>query len=158
MIPIHLLCKTFRHPDWNFEEKPASANFVTLDPNGTVATIANGAGLAMATVDAITAAGYMPANFLDIGGSATTEQIVASFQKIMEFPHAEAIVINIFGGIVRCDTVAQAIIEAKAEVTKLPRLIIRLSGNHSEEASELLAQHNLPLYHDLTACVEALQS
>lgn len=148
----------FRHPEWDFEEKPASANFVTLDPTGTVATIANGAGLAMATVDAVTAAGHAPANFLDIGGNATTEQIVASFQKIMEFPQIEAIVINIFGGIVRCDTVAQAIIEAKAEVTKLPRLIIRLSGNHSEGAAELLAQHHLPLYSDLTACIEALAS
>jgi succinyl-CoA synthetase beta subunit len=146
----------FRHPDWNFEEKSASANFVSLDDSGTVATIANGAGLAMATVDAVTSAGYSPANFLDIGGNATTEQVVASFKKIMEFPAVDAIVINIFGGIVRCDTVAQAIIEAKSQLPNLPRLIIRLSGNRSDEAAKLLKEHDLPLYRNLTECIEAL--
>lgn len=146
----------FRHPDWNFEEKSASANFVSLNDNGTVATIANGAGLAMATVDAVTSAGHSPANFLDIGGNATTEQVVASFKKIMEFPAVDAIVINIFGGIVRCDTVAQAIIEAKSQLPNLPRLIIRLSGNRSDEAATLLKEHNLPLYRNLTECIEAL--
>lgn len=146
----------FRHPDWNFEEKSASANFVSLNDNGTIATIANGAGLAMATVDAVTSAGHSPANFLDIGGNATTEQVVASFKKIMEFPAVDAIVINIFGGIVRCDTVAQAIIEAKSQLPNLPRLIIRLSGNRSDEAATLLKEHNLPLYRNLTECIEAL--
>lgn len=146
----------FRHPDWNFEEKPASSNFVSLDNRGTVATIANGAGLAMATVDAVTSAGHSPANFLDIGGNATTEQVVASFKKIMEFPAVDAIVINIFGGIVRCDTVAQAIIEAKSQLPNLPRLIIRLSGNRSDEAAKLLKEHDLPLYPNLTECIEAL--
>ena len=146
----------FRHPDWNFEEKPASANFVSLNDSGTVATIANGAGLAMATVDAVTSAGHSPANFLDIGGNATTEQVVASFKKIMEFPAVDAIVINIFGGIVRCDTVAQAIIEAKSQLPNLPRLIMRLSGNRSDEAAVLLKEHGLPLYRNLTECIEAL--
>ena len=146
----------FRHPDWNFEEKSPSANFVSLNDNGTVATIANGAGLAMATVDAVTSAGHSPANFLDIGGNATTEQVVASFKKIMEFPAVDAIVINIFGGIVRCDTVAQAIIEAKSQLPSLPRLIIRLSGNRSDEAAKLLKEHDLPLYRNLTECIEAL--
>ena len=146
----------FRHPEWNFEEKPASSNFVSLDNRGTVATIANGAGLAMATVDAVTSAGHSPANFLDIGGNATTEQVVASFKKIMEFPAVDAIVINIFGGIVRCDTVAQAIIEAKSQLPNLPRLIIRLSGNRSDEAAKLLKEHDLPLYPNLTECIEAL--
>lgn len=148
----------FRHPDWDFEHMPVSANFVTLDTDGTVATIANGAGLAMATVDAVTAAGYTPANFLDIGGNATTEQIISSFTKIMQFPRVDAIVINIFGGIVRCDTVAQAIIEAKLQTPKLPRLIIRLSGNRSQEAAALLHQHGLILHADLAECIEVLQS
>ena len=146
----------FRHPEWDFEEGVVSANFVTLDEHGTVATIANGAGLAMATVDAVTSAGHSPANFLDIGGNATTEQVVASFKKIMEFPAVDAIVINIFGGIVRCDTVAQAIIEAKSQLPNLPRLIIRLSGNRSDEAAKLLKEHDLPLYRNLTECIEAL--
>ena len=146
----------FRHPEWNFEEKPASSNFVSLDKRGTVATIANGAGLAMATVDAVTSAGHSPANFLDIGGNATTEQVVASFKKIMEFPAVNAIVINIFGGIVRCDTVAAAIVEAQSQLPNLPRLIIRLSGNRSDEAAALLKEYDLPLYRDLTECIEAL--
>ncbi len=147
---------SFRHPDWDFEETPANANFVTLDPLGRVATIANGAGLAMATVDAIARAGYSPANFLDIGGGATTEQVVASFRHIMDFPNVTAIVINIFGGIVRCDTVAEAIIEAKKQTPNLPRLIVRLSGNHSDEASKLLKHHSIPLYQDLTECIESI--
>lgn len=146
----------FRHPDWDFEDKPTSANFVTLDPQGTVATIANGAGLAMATVDAVTAAGLTPANFLDIGGGATTARVVESFQQITEFPRVNAIVINIFGGIVQCDTVAQAIIEARGTFPALPTLYIRLSGNRSAEAAELLRHEQLPLYASLEECIQEL--
>ena len=144
----------FRHPDWDFEEKPANANFVSLDENGTIATIANGAGLAMATVDAVTDAGLAPANFLDIGGTATVESITESFHKITKFPEVRAIIINIFGGIVRCDTVATAIIEARHSVPNLPRLIIRLSGTNSEQAAEILARDALSLLPDLTHCIE----
>lgn len=146
----------FRHPDWQFEEMPASANFVTLDSHGTVATIANGAGLAMATVDAVAKAGHIPANFLDIGGGATTATIIDSFTRISEFTQVTAIVINIFGGIVQCDTVAQAIIEARKKFPQLPRLYIRLSGNRKDEAATLLAIENLPLYDNLEACLKEL--
>lgn len=148
----------FRHPEWDFEEEKADANFVSLNPHGTVATIANGAGLAMATVDAVTAAGLIPANFLDIGGGATTEKVVDSFKKIMEFPSVNAIVINIFGGIVRCDIVANAIVEAKDKIPNLPKLYIRLSGNKSEEAAELLDAHGLTLYATLDDCLQELAS
>lgn len=149
----------FRHPEWQqLEDQPANTNFVTLSQDGTVATIANGAGLAMATVDAVAAAGHTPANFLDIGGGATTAKIVESFAKISEFPHVNAIVINIFGGIVQCDTVAQAIIEARATFPKLPRLLIRLSGNRHTEAAELLAAEQLPLYDTLEDCIEELSA
>lgn len=146
----------YRHPDWNFEDRPADANFVILDHGGTVATIANGAGLAMATVDAVKDAGLIPANFLDIGGGATTEKVVESFRKIMEFPSITSIVINIFGGIVRCDTVAQAIIAAREQFPNLPTLYIRLSGNRSQEAAVLLQAHGLPLYETLEQCLEEL--
>lgn len=146
----------YRHSEWDFEDKVSTANFVTLDPKGTVATIANGAGLAMATVDAVTAAGLTPANFLDIGGNATVDKIVESFEQIIEFPNINAIVINIFGGIVRCDDVAQAILAAKSKITHLPRLYIRLSGNRSEEAAELLAEHDLKLYESLEDCIKEL--
>lgn len=147
----------FRHPEWDFEEKVVNANFVTLNPSGTIATIANGAGLAMATVDAVEVAGLVPANFLDIGGGATTEKVVASFRQIMEFKNINAIVINIFGGIVQCDTVARAIIEAREQLPHLPKLYIRLSGNRSEEAAALLSQHGLPLYSNLTECLAELR-
>ena len=146
----------FRHPEWGFEQMPTSANFVTLNPHGTIATIANGAGLAMATVDAVTQAGLTPANFLDIGGSATVEGIVTSFQKILEFPNVNAIVINIFGGIVRCDDVANAILEARKQFTDLPNLYIRLSGNKGTEATKLLADAGLTLYPDLPTCLKEL--
>lgn len=146
----------FRHPEWQFEQAPTSANFVILDSDGTVATIANGAGLAMATVDAVKQAGLTPANFLDIGGSATIEEMVESFQKILEFSSVNVAVINIFGGIVRCDDVANAILEARKQFTHLPNLYIRLSGNKSAEASKLLANAGLTLYPDLPACLKEL--
>lgn len=146
----------YRHPNWDFEDKVGTANFVTLDTQGTVATIANGAGLAMATVDAVTTAGLKPANFLDIGGNATVDKIIESFEQIIAFPHVNAIVINIFGGIVRCDDVAQAILAAKSKITHLPSLYIRLSGNRSEEAAELLAEHDLKLYDSLEDCIKEL--
>lgn len=147
----------FRHPEWDFEEMVEDNNFVALDRNGTVATIANGAGLAMATVDAVTAANMKPANFLDIGGGATVETIVKSFRDIIEFPHVSAIIINIFGGIVRCDEVARAIIEARRQFTDLPSLYIRLSGTNSAEAAELLQHEELILYPDLAACIEGVR-
>lgn len=146
----------YRHQEWKFEQKPASANFVSLNTKGTVATIANGAGLAMATVDAVKQAGLEPANFLDIGGGATVEAIVASFQQITTFPKVNAIIINIFGGIVRCDDVAKAILAAREQFPHLPQLYIRLSGNRSSEATDLLADSGLTLYPDLPACLKEL--
>ena len=146
----------WRHPDWNFETTIADANFIPLDTEGTIATVANGAGLAMATVDAVKAAGHSPANFLDIGGAATTESIIASFTKILTNPHVTHIVINIFGGIVRCDLVAQAIIEAQRTFDNLPELVIRLSGTNAEEARELLAAESITLYDSLPSALEAI--
>lgn len=150
------IAANFRHPEWQFEQEQTNTNFVTLDPSGTVATIANGAGLAMATVDAVKAKGLIPANFLDIGGNATVGGIMRSFESILEFPQVNAIVINIFGGIVRCDEVASAILEAREQFDNLPKLYIRLSGNRSAEAAELLAAKGLTLYPDLPSCIEEL--
>ncbi len=147
----------FRHPTWHFEETPADTNFVTLHETGTVATIANGAGLAMATVDAVQTNHLIPANFLDIGGTATTEKILACFKKITEFPNVTAIIVNIFGGIVRCDIVAQAIIDARQELPQLPPLYVRLIGNKSNEARTLLHQHGLSLYDTLDDCLGAIK-
>lgn len=146
----------FRHPEWDFEEKSADNNFVTLDQNGTVATIANGAGLAMATVDTIAAAGLKPANFLDIGGSATPESVASCFARIVEFPNVSSIVINVFGGIVRCDDVARAILAAREKFPSLPKLSVRLSGTNSAEAAKLLASSGLTLHPDLQSCLEEI--
>jgi succinyl-CoA synthetase beta subunit len=144
----------FRHIDRTLSEKPTDANFVTLDPTGTIATIANGAGLAMATVDAVYSAGLVPANFLDVGGAATVESMVASFRQITLFPHVSSIVINIFGGIVRCDEVARAIVAAQAQVEHLPTLYIRLTGTNSDVAEELLRDAGLTLYPTLADCLK----
>lgn len=145
----------FRHPDWNFEDTNTEANFVTLDTEGAVATIANGAGLAMATVDAVADAGLTPANFLDIGGGANSKTVLHAFNRIMEFPRIEAIVINIFAGITRCDEVAKAIIEAQSHIENLPPLFIRLAGTNVEQAKSLLAKRDVPLLPTLEACIEA---
>lgn len=145
----------FRHADWNFEDRPQDTNFVVLNPNGTVATIANGAGLAMATVDAVALNGMIPANFLDIGGGANAKSVLQAFEKIITFHNVQAIVINIFAGITRCDEVAKAIIEAKEQITSLPPLFIRLAGTNFEAAVELLSQEKIATLATLEECLKA---
>lgn len=145
----------FRHADWQFEASPARSNFVTLDSGGSVATIANGAGLAMATVDAVADYGMHPANFLDIGGGANSASILTAFRQIMEYQQVAAIIINIFAGITRCDEVAKAIVVAREQIDSLPPLCIRLSGTNLEEAVSILADHNITLLPSLEACLEA---
>lgn len=144
-----------RHPEWNFEATPVSSNFVTLDRTGTIATIANGAGLAMATVDAVADHDMVPANFLDIGGGATSDSVLGAFRQIMQFGHIQAIIINIFAGITRCDEVAKAIVQARSQLTGLPPLFIRLSGTNVDEAQQILASANIDLLPTLEACVQA---
>lgn len=145
----------FRHPEWDFETATESVNFVTLNEQGTVATIANGAGLAMATVDAVANKGLAPANFLDIGGGANAESALVAFGRIQEFPNIKAIVINIFAGITRCDEVAKAIIAAKSEINNLPPLFIRLAGTNYQAAEALLNEQNIPLLPTLERAIEA---
>ena len=144
----------FRHLDWQFEDNSTEHNFVILNRDGAVATIANGAGLAMATVDAVTASGLTPANFLDISGTATSDKILDFFRQITTLDNINVIIINIFGGIVRCDEVARAIIDAQRQIPDLPKLAIRLSGNRESEARQLLTQYNLPLFDSLEAILE----
>lgn len=144
----------FRHPDWQFEAEKSETNFVTLDPNGTVATVANGAGLAMATVDAVADAGLVPANFLDIGGGANEASILAAFKRLMEYPNVRVIIINIFAGITRCDEVAKAIIAARSQIDHLPPLAVRLAGTNYEQAVELLAAHDIAIQPSLAKAIE----
>jgi succinyl-CoA synthetase beta subunit len=146
---------SFRHPDWNFEAKTRSANFVTLDNDGTVATIANGAGLAMATVDAAKDAGLEPANFLDIGGGANEANVTKAFEEIMHYPNVRAIIINIFAGITKCDEVARAVIAARKNIENLPPLFIRLDGTNYEQAVELLEAEQIAVLETLAQCVAA---
>lgn len=144
----------FRH-DWQYELKPESTQFVILNEQGNVGSMANGAGLAMATVDAIQASGAVPANFLDVGGGTNTAGMVKSFQRLSNLPSLRAIVVNIFGGITRCDEVANAIIEARNSVANLPPLFIRLTGTNETAGQEILANAGISTLPDLKSCVEA---
>jgi succinyl-CoA synthetase beta subunit len=144
----------FRH-DWKFENQATEANFVTLDINGTIATIANGAGLAMATVDAVADSGMTPANFLDIGGGSNTETLVAAFRRIAAYPNIQAIVINVFAGISRCDDVARAIVAAKDQIDTLSPLFIRLAGTNFEAAVDILSEEGIPILATLEGCLAA---
>ncbi|MGH8459849.1 MAG: succinate--CoA ligase subunit beta, partial [Nevskiales bacterium] len=112
-------------------------NYVTLE--GDIGCMVNGAGLAMATMDIIKLHGGQPANFLDVGGGATTERVTAAFKLILSGAHVNAILVNIFGGIVRCDLIAEGIIAAVKEVgVKIP-VVARLEGTNVEKGRELLA-------------------
>ena len=145
---------TFRH-DWNFKDKAAESNFVTINPDGNVATIANGAGLAMATIDAAYEAGLVPANFLDIGGGANEETLLKAFSKIVEYKNLQAIIINIFAGITRADEVAKAIVAAKEQIKNLPPLFIRIAGTNYEAAKDILSRNKIPLLPDLESALAA---
>ena len=140
---------SFRHPDWSFEEEKAETNFVTLTPRGNVATIANGAGLAMATVDAVADAGLKSANFLDIGGGASETSVLVAFERIMNYPNVRVIIINIFAGITRCDEVAKAIVAARKQLPNLPPLAIRLVGTNYDQAAKLLEAERIELHASL---------
>lgn len=117
-------------------------NYVNLD--GNVGCMVNGAGLAMATMDMIKLSGGEPANFLDVGGGANAETVEAGFRIIMKDPKVEAILINIFGGIVRCDRVAQGVIEAYKNIGEINiPIIVRLQGTNAEIAKEMIDQSGL---------------
>ena len=144
----------FRH-DWQFEAARTEANFVTINEQGDTATIANGAGLAMATVDAAFDAGLNPANFLDIGGGASTETLLAAFHRLMDYPQLRVIIINIFAGITRADEVARTIVAARQQIENLPPLFIRIAGTNFEAAAEILKEANIPLLPTLDECLTA---
>ena len=120
-------------------------NYVKLD--GNVGCMVNGAGLAMATMDIIKLSGGEPANFLDVGGTANAETVEAGFRIIMSDPNVKAILINIFGGIVRCDRVANGVVEAYKKIgdVKIP-IIVRLQGTNAEEAKRIIDESGLKVY------------
>ncbi len=122
--------------------KENDLNYIRLD--GNVGCMVNGAGLAMATMDMIKLSGGEPANFLDVGGAAKPETVEAGFRIIMEDPNVEAILVNIFGGIVRCDRVANGIIQAYQNIENMSiPIIVRLQGTNAEEAKKLIDESGL---------------
>ena len=116
-------------------------NYVSLD--GDIACMVNGAGLAMATMDLIKLHGGSPANFLDVGGGATAERVTVAFKLILSNPKVKAILVNIFGGIVRCDLIAEGVITAVKNVGVKAPVVVRLEGTNAEKAREMLASSGL---------------
>ena len=128
------------------ELKAASFNLNYVKLDGNVGCMVNGAGLAMATMDMIQLSGGSPANFLDVGGTASAERVAQAFNIILEDPNVQAILVNIFGGIVRCDRVANGIVEACRSLGDLRvPLIVRLQGTNAVEAKALLEASGLPI-------------
>ncbi len=145
----------FRHPDLaelrdrtqeNEAEQRATElglNYVALD--GTIGCMVNGAGLAMATMDIIKLYGAEPANFLDVGGGTTKDRVVEALKLILSDQQVEGIFINIFGGIVRCDMIAEAIVEAMGEIEINLPIVVRLEGNRAKEGLALIEESRLPI-------------
>jgi succinyl-CoA synthetase beta subunit len=143
----HKDVEDLRDPD---EEDPAeleaakhSLNYIKLD--GDIGCMVNGAGLAMATMDIIKLYGGMPANFLDVGGGATKERVTTAFKIILSDPNVEGILVNIFGGIMRCDVIAEGVVAAAREVSLHVPLVVRLEGTNVELGKKILAQSGLPI-------------
>lgn len=161
----HLLCldakinfddnALFRHPDISAlrdstEEDPKEneaakygLNYIRLD--GNIGCLVNGAGLAMATMDMIRHFGARPANFLDVGGSASVEKVTAAFEILLSDSHVEAILVNIFGGIMKCDVIAEGIVQAAKVVELTVPLVVRLEGTHVDEGRRILEASGLPI-------------
>jgi succinyl-CoA synthetase beta subunit len=147
----------FRHPDYaalrdEGEEDPTeveagkhSLNYVKLD--GNVGCMVNGAGLAMATMDIIKLAGGDPANFLDVGGTANAARVEQAFRIILRDEHVKAILVNIFGGIVRCDRVAQGIVDAYRNMGTIHvPIIVRLQGTNAVEGKKIIDESGLKVF------------
>jgi succinyl-CoA synthetase beta subunit len=118
-------------------------NYVKLD--GEIGCMVNGAGLAMATMDIIKLYGSEPANFLDVGGGATKEKVTAAFKIIVSDPHVKGILVNIFGGIMKCDIIAEGIVAAAKEISLKVPLVVRLEGTNVELGKKILADSGLPI-------------
>merc|ERR1719461_670521 len=145
----------FRHKDlfalrdWAQEDQreavaaEADLNYIGLD--GKIGCLVNGAGLAMATMDIIKLHGGTPANFLDVGGGATAAQVTEAFKLITSDPHVKAILVNIFGGIMRCDVIAEGIVTAAETLDMKVPVVVRLQGTNVEEAKAIIAASDMKL-------------
>src|SRR6266849_6150927 len=145
----------FRHPEIVAmrdldEEDPAEIEASKFDLsyislNGKIGCLVNGAGLAMATMDIIKLYGGAPANFLDVGGGATTEKVTEAFKIMLRIPHLKAILVNIFGGIMKCDVIAAGVVAAAREVSLKVPLVVRLEGTNVDLGKKILAESGLPI-------------
>ena len=145
----------YRHPEIVAlrdldEEDPAEIeaskfdlSYISLD--GDIGCLVNGAGLAMATMDIIKLYGGSPANFLDVGGGASTEKVTEAFKIMLRNPHLKAILVNIFGGIMKCDVIAEGVVAAAREVSLKVPLVVRLEGTNVELGKKILAESGLPI-------------
>jgi succinyl-CoA synthetase beta subunit len=145
----------FRHREWEelrdpgeedpteLEAKKSGLSYVSLD--GNIGCLVNGAGLAMATMDIIAHCGGTPANFLDVGGGATEEAVTKAFTIILRSPAVKGIFVNIFGGIMKCDVIAQGVINATKALGLTVPLVVRLEGTNVEEGRRLLAESGLAI-------------
>ncbi len=156
----------FRHPEIAAlrdldEEDPAEVEAAKFELSyislpGNIGCLVNGAGLAMATLDAIRLYGGTPANFLDVGGGATAEKVAEGFKLMLRNPRLAAILVNIFGGIMKCDLIAQGVIAAAREVGLKVPMVVRMKGTREKEGRALLAQSGLPIVsaHDMADAAE----
>ena len=145
----------YRHPDIVAmrdldEEDPAEIeaskfdlSYISLD--GNIGCLVNGAGLAMATMDTIKLFGAEPANFLDVGGGATTEKVTEAFKIMLRNPKVKGILVNIFGGIMRCDTIANGVVAAARETRLDVPLVVRMKGTNEDLGRKILADSGLPI-------------
>ena len=141
----------YEEPD-EIEAKEKNLSFVKLD--GNVGCIVNGAGLAMATMDIVKLCGGNPANFLDVGGSSNPEKVLNALKIILRSPDVRAILINIFGGITRCDDIAAGILEARRQMDLPVPLVIRLTGTNEAEAKEMLTKEGVETFSTMREAVE----
>jgi len=130
-------------------------NYITLD--GSIGCMVNGAGLAMATMDLVKLEGGFPANFLDVGGGATAERVAEAFKLILSDEKVKVVLVNIFGGIVRCNLIAEGIIEAIKEVGVNVPVVVRLEGTNADQGRQLLKESGLDIIaaDDLTLAAQA---
>jgi succinyl-CoA synthetase beta subunit len=145
----------FRHPELaelrdlheedqkEIEASKYDLSYIALD--GNIGCMVNGAGLAMATMDVIKLYGAEPANFLDVGGGATAEKVTAAFRILLSDPQVEGVLINIFGGIMKCDVIAAGVIEAVRQVDLRVPLVVRLEGTNVEKGKQMLSESKLPI-------------
>jgi succinyl-CoA synthetase beta subunit len=128
---------------FEIEASKYDLNYISLD--GEIGCMVNGAGLAMATMDTIKLFGGSPANFLDVGGSATTEKVTAAFKIMLSNPRVKAILVNIFGGIMKCDTIAAGVVAAAREVKLSVPLVVRMKGTNEDLGRKILKDSGLPI-------------